>query len=97
MMQERLFSERTRIPTDHAGGSDSHPIDAASLAGNISANFLETLSPKNLALPRNIGLAFETVGCGIVSIRLGEYRAGNPKSPVLAELGEEKFEMIGVE
>src|SRR5580658_648421 len=96
MMQERLFSERTRIPTDHAGGSDSHPIDAASLTGNISADFLEALPPKNLALPGNIGLALETVGCGIVSIRLGEYRTGDSQTAILSELGEEEFEMISV-
>src|SRR5690242_15176347 len=97
MMQERFFPEGARVPADHAGGGHGHPVDTAGFARNISANFLEALSPKDLALPGDVGLSFETVSRGIVSVGLGEHGAGNAQPIVLAELGEQKLEMIGVE
>src|SRR5579864_9109196 len=96
-MHEGLFSKRARVPADHPGGRDCHPVNASGLAGNIAADLLETLAPEDLALSRNIRLPFEAVGSRIVSVRLPEYRASNAQPPILGELGKEKLEMIGVE
>src|SRR5580658_10143813 len=67
MMEKRLFPERACIPSNHAGGCNGHPIDSASPAWHISANFFEALAPKDLTLSGNIRLSFEAVGPGIVS------------------------------
>src|SRR5579871_4690828 len=96
-MHEGLFSKRARVPADHSGGRDCHPVNAAGLAGHIAADLLETPAPEDLALARNIRLSFEAVGSRIVSVRLPEYCAGNAQPPILGELGKKKLEMIGVE
>src|ERR1700685_3500330 len=66
MVQKGFFSKRARLPADHAGGCNCHPIDAASLTGDVSANLVEALPPKELALPGHIRLSLETVNSGII-------------------------------
>src|SRR5580698_4216346 len=73
MVQKGFFSKRACIPAAHAGGFNCHPIDAADFAGHVSADFLEALPSKDLALSGNICLSFETVVSRVVPGRLPEH------------------------
>ena len=60
-MKEIAVGKRADLPAFHARGHDCDPVHASRRVGHVPADLLETAIAEQLARPRHIAFAFETV------------------------------------
>src|SRR2546425_178899 len=96
-MEERLLAKRPRLPSYHPGGGDGDPVNASRLVRDVTPDRLKALTPKELTLSTDVGLALEAIGLGTVSSFFLEDRTSDSEAGVFVEPAQEKFEEIPVE
>src|SRR5262245_30116514 len=93
-MEAVLLGKRARLPTSHPRGDYRDVIDSSQLHRHVSADVLETLSPEQLAGPRDVLDAHESI---VIRRLVPEGGADKSEVGVLRQPGEQECEVIRVE
>ena len=94
-MKTSVIGECSRLPPFHPGGCHRAPVDTPERHRHVSANFVETLAPEQLARARYVLDVREPIV--VVSSVLDEGSAGDAQPRVGGELTDEKIEVVGAE
>src|SRR5439155_872424 len=93
MVIKELFTERSRLPTLQASGPDRDPINPTPFNRCVPANFMKTLTPKQLARSEHVAHIVETVLQGLI-FRFSHRSAGHAKSGKSTKFADQEFEII---
>src|SRR5205823_9303377 len=93
MVIKELFIERPRLPTLQASGPDRDPINPTPFNRCVPADFMKTLTPKQLARSEHVADIVETVLQGLI-FRFSHRSAGHAKSGKFIKFADQEFEII---
>src|SRR5271163_1918203 len=97
LVEKRFLAKGSCLPAHHSSGRNRDPVNSSGFVGEVTADIRKALASKQLALPGDMELAFETVSFRIVSAFFPEDCPGNPKSRIVIKLGQQKFKVIRVQ